>query len=277
MPIHKKLLSSILLIPLLFLFQGCSDVSQKEDVVACVGDYQTTASDFTAYREKAISTSSPLTLQQKRRLLDDLIDKQLLIQAAVNEGVDKEAGFRQEIEAYWHQALIKRILDKKSKEIAGKAKVYKREKERYYRDVIGKKMFAIVLFLNDAAEAQAVSGLNNEGEIRAYIKRKPKALLDSKEGRMRPQDLPFSFTREIYSRQAREFTKPVKIAANLWMVGYVKRKVDSGVVPEFSRVEGRIEADIRQQKELEGMQAWLSELRYNQKIVVNEDILSKIK
>jgi hypothetical protein len=283
----KKVLSSILLIPILFLFAGCSKKSDTltslraqadtKEVVAYVGDYETTVDDFNAYREKAISISLPLTLQQKAELLDNLIDRQLLIQDAVNEGLDKKADFMKEIEGYWHQALIKRILDKRSKEIAAGVKVYRKEKEAYHRDVIGKELFAFVLFLNNAGEAKVVSGLKKEDEICAYIKRKPKALLDSKEGQVKPEDLPFSFTQEIYSRQAGEFTRPVKIAANLWMVGYVKSKVDTGAVPEFNKIEGRIEAAIRQQKELEGMEAWFKELRSNQKIVINEDILSKIK
>lgn len=279
---HKKIFSHIflipiLLIPILFLFPGCSKQSEKKEVVAYIGDYEATVDDFNAYRERAISIALPLTLQQKKKLLDNLIDRQLLIQEAVNDGLDKKADFIKEIEAYWHQSLIKRIVDKKSKEIAGKVKVYKREKEKYLRDVIGKELFAFVLFLNNAEEAQVFSGLKNEDEIRSYIKRKPEALLDSKEGQIQPQDLPFSFMQELYSKQAGEFTRPVKIAATLWMAGYVKSKVDSGVIPEFSKVEGPIEAAIRQQKELEGMESWINELRSGQKIIINEDILSKIE
>jgi peptidyl-prolyl cis-trans isomerase C len=274
---HKKIFSHIFLISILFLFPGCSKQSEKKEVVAYVGPYETTVEDFNAYREKAISISLPLTLQQKTKLLDNLIDRQLLIQEAVKEGLDKKEDFMKEIEDYWHQSLIKRIVDKKSKEIVSNVKIYRREMEAYYRDVIGKQISAFVLFLNSAGEAQAVSGLKKEDEIRLYINRKPAALVDSKEGQIQPQDLPFSFTQEIYSRQAGEFTRPVRIASNLWMLGYVKSKADNGPAPEFSKVEGQIETAIRRQKELEGMEAWLSELRSNKKIIVNKDILSRIK
>ena len=188
-----------------------------------------------------------------------------MIQAAVKKGVDKEIEFMKEIEAYWHQALIKRILDKKGKEISSKVEVYKREKERYYRDVIGKNLSASILFLQDKNAADSISNLKSEEELRSYIQSEPRALLDFRQGYVQPQDLPFSFVQEIYSKQAGEFTGSVKIADNLWMVGYLQKKISIGVVPEFSAVEGRIEDAIRRQKELEGIQAWFRELKNNQK------------
>lgn len=282
---HKKIFNSIFLIAIIFLFQGCADVSdtltgtRKKDIVAYVGEYEITVDDFNAYRNKVVSTPSPLTVRQKRRLLNNLIDRQLLIQEAVNENVDKEANFIQEIEVYWQQGLIKRVLDKKTKEIAGKVKVYKREKEAYYQNMFGKRIFASILFLNDENEARAVANLKNAEQIHSYIRRKPKALLDFREGQIEPTDLPFKFAKEIYSIQAGEFTKPVKVTSTLWMVGYVKKRfgVERENVPEFSEVESEIQTAIRRQKEIGAMETWLNELKSNKKISINEGILLEIE
>ena len=61
--------------------------------------------------------------------IDSLIDEQLLIQEALNKGIHKEESFRQSVQQYYEQSLIKILVDRKLASL--KASVSDNEIQKY--------------------------------------------------------------------------------------------------------------------------------------------------
>jgi len=98
-----------------------SDNPQAGDrrVIARINNYELTVADFEPEARASLPGNMPDTEFEKAKesLLDDLITKRILIQAAQKENFDKDKAFVKEIERYWEQALLKLLYKKKSQEI----------------------------------------------------------------------------------------------------------------------------------------------------------------
>ena len=68
-----------------------------------------------------------LSLEDKQRILDQEIRKELLIQAAIKQGLDKEPEFRQTIERYWEQTLIASLIKRQCGEVGNRVIVTEEE------------------------------------------------------------------------------------------------------------------------------------------------------
>ena len=51
----------------------------------------------------------------RKNFINSLIVRELMIQAAQNEGIDKDESFRRSIQDYYEQSLVKQVMDKKIK------------------------------------------------------------------------------------------------------------------------------------------------------------------
>jgi len=127
----------VLLIILVFCFicSGCSrEGSNDKEVVAQINDYKMTVNDLRYEFDNVPYDNAELvsTESGRREYLDMLIERELLLQEAQERGIDKEKDFMKSIENYWEQALIKLLLQRKSKEISGSIHVYDDEIKEYY-------------------------------------------------------------------------------------------------------------------------------------------------
>jgi len=120
---------------------GCAeDGSEEGKPLAKVGDYVFTDKDF---RERAAEWAyfegvGALTQERKRSLLEQEIDKEVLIQEAVKRGLHEDASFRRTIENYWEQTLITALLKEQSQALKGSVIVTSEEvKERYLAQTQG--------------------------------------------------------------------------------------------------------------------------------------------
>ncbi len=120
-----------------FIFSGCSCVTEGGDkrVVAKVNKYNMTVDDL-KYELRNLPYDETELLEEGRskEYLDRLIEKEILLQEAQHLGLDREKDFMKSIESYWEQALLRLLLERKSKEIAGFIHIYDNEIEEYYRD-----------------------------------------------------------------------------------------------------------------------------------------------
>ena len=120
------------------LLSGCSgDGADEGRPMAKVGDYVFTEK---AFRERAAEWAyfqgiGALTQEKKRALLEQEIDKELLIQEAVRLHLHEEDLFRRTIENYWEQTLVTSLLEKKSKEIKDTIIVTAEEVQARYRQM----------------------------------------------------------------------------------------------------------------------------------------------
>lgn len=53
----------------------------------------------------------------KEDILDDLIDKKILLMEAIRQNLDKKPEFMRMVQRFWEQSLLRSLLDEKSKEL----------------------------------------------------------------------------------------------------------------------------------------------------------------
>jgi len=121
-----------------FIFIGCSSSVSEGDkrIVAQVNKYKMTVDDL-RYELKNIPYDDAELLNTEKgrgKYLDRLLEKEMLIQEAQHLGLDREKDFMKSIENYWEQALLKLLLERKSREISGQIRVYDNEIQEYYKD-----------------------------------------------------------------------------------------------------------------------------------------------
>jgi len=118
----------------------CSCTGQgtnKSAPVAKVNDYVIASDDFRQVlaRSAYFNDIVGLSLADKKRILDEEIRKELLIQEAIKLGLDKEPEFRQTIERYWEQTLIASLVKRQSASIQSRIIVTEDEIENRYRQM----------------------------------------------------------------------------------------------------------------------------------------------
>ncbi|MFH0855445.1 MAG: SurA N-terminal domain-containing protein [Candidatus Omnitrophota bacterium] len=115
----------ILLLLIAALFAGCAKApAGKKQVVAQINNYQLTVDDFM----QEAKLNLPYMLQNdnsgaiKEQLYNDIVTNELILQQAERMGLDKNRDFMKEVENYWKQALIKRLINIKGAEFLAAAK-----------------------------------------------------------------------------------------------------------------------------------------------------------
>ena len=133
----KKLL--FMLISGLFLyFSGCAkDQDENVEVLAKINDYQLTLKDFETQLTSNLEFEGDFKLTQKakKQILDNLIEKELLIQEAMKLKLDRNKKFIAAIERYWEATLIKNLMELKGKEITESTYVSQEEIETRYDEM----------------------------------------------------------------------------------------------------------------------------------------------
>jgi hypothetical protein len=94
---------------------GCGKKAETERIVAKVNDYSMTDKDFIDEIEHCPYSSEEA--KDFESLLDLAIRRQVLIQEAQRQGLDRQKNFMKTIERYWEQTLIKELLKKQTREI----------------------------------------------------------------------------------------------------------------------------------------------------------------
>jgi hypothetical protein len=111
----------------------------------------------------------------RKKYLDGLIEKEVLLQEAQRLAIDREKDFMKSIENYWEQALLRILLERKSKEISGLIHVYDNEIEAYYKDSgenlpLSKVKNEIRDIIKQKKETDAMNAWIDELKKRSYIK-----------------------------------------------------------------------------------------------------------
>lgn len=94
---------------------GCSKKPEPERIVATVNDYSMTDEDF--IDEVEHSPYAGEEAKDLESLLNLAIRRQVLVQEAQRQGLDRRRDFMKTIERYWEQTLIRELLKKQTREI----------------------------------------------------------------------------------------------------------------------------------------------------------------
>lgn len=92
---------------------GCGQKAEQKKAAAKINNYVMTVEDL----EDEIKYSAHAGRQNLEEVLDLAIRKQVLIQEAQKQGLDKSKSFMKTIERYWRQTLIKELMEKESQRI----------------------------------------------------------------------------------------------------------------------------------------------------------------
>jgi hypothetical protein len=142
--IHMAVSRGLGLIILLFLCGVCLSCSDRAPgggkPVAQVNDYVIGSADFSRELSESARFHSiaGLTPSDKRTRLNHRIQRELLIQAAVAQGLDREDHFRESIEKFWEQALITNLLRREAGRLEKEILVTIEEIEEEYRELSAK-------------------------------------------------------------------------------------------------------------------------------------------
>jgi len=263
-----------------FVLCGCrsgfeEQSAQDQRVVATINNYRMTVSDFKE-RVNLVLASKYLSTEPneaKEELLDELLTKNVLLQEAQRQNLDKERPFMKEIERYWEQSLLKVLLKKKSEELS--RHIYVEDSEvinEYMR--MKRRIFAQLTILNDreAAEKLSAASADNFDKIRESLKEKIIS------GEL-PQwwvlgDLPRYLEAPLFSLKAGETTLPVKCGNN-WAVIKIISEEKLEIEP-FKNMAMAIKKSIRKRKEEEAFEVWIENLRKDVPIKINKKVLSEI-
>lgn len=124
---------------ILLLSVPCCTEQNKEDgeVLARINDYELTKGEFESLlvSDLEFEPDFKLTKEARELFLDQLIQKELLIQEAKRLRLDTEEKFIKAIERYWEATLIKELMDLKGKELNKRTYVTQEEVEVRYEEM----------------------------------------------------------------------------------------------------------------------------------------------
>ncbi|MBL7131537.1 MAG: SurA N-terminal domain-containing protein [Candidatus Omnitrophica bacterium] len=125
----KKILSILLV---LFIFSGCGKIDKSSPVAIEIDKIKITVNEF----EEAFKNSfyaKEDTPSSRKEFLDYFVTRKLILKEAEKQSLDKDQNFLKDVELFWEQSLLKRILDRKIKELSLNVKIDDREIRNYYR------------------------------------------------------------------------------------------------------------------------------------------------
>jgi uncharacterized protein YktA (UPF0223 family) len=95
---------------------GCGKKTEPERIVVRVNDYSMSVEDFIDEIEHSPYAGGEA--KDFESLLDLAIRKQVLIQEAQRQGLDRQGAFMKTIERYWEQTLIRELLKKQTRRVS---------------------------------------------------------------------------------------------------------------------------------------------------------------
>ena len=124
---------------MLLVVAGCGgQEGQTGTPLARVNAFTLTLEAFEAElaAEVELDPQAKLTEAAKTRFLDELIRKQVLIQEARRQGLDRQERFVRTIQRYWEATLIRNLLEQKAEEIGARILVTEEQIAARHRQLL---------------------------------------------------------------------------------------------------------------------------------------------
>lgn len=163
----------------------CSPVlagADAEKPVVTVNDLALTARDLRQElaSSQGVSHAPDKGAQGEPEWLARVIERELLVQEAQRQGLDRQSAFMRTIERFWKEALIKHLIDRKQRELADSVRVYEPEIEAFYqklsREAAGRQIEPYDAVREDLAralrqekQAAALDAWVNDLRARAHV------------------------------------------------------------------------------------------------------------
>ena len=127
-----------LLAVMVFAGAGCGSrkaEAENEKPALTINKLQLSSSDLRQELQTRFITpyASASSGGQEPEWISQIIDRELLVQEAQRLGLDRQQDFMRTIERFWKQALIKSLIDAKSREINAAIHIYEPQIEARYK------------------------------------------------------------------------------------------------------------------------------------------------
>ncbi|MCK5535046.1 peptidylprolyl isomerase [bacterium] len=264
--------SSYLLIDMFGGKGGYPSQIGKEDVLVEVNNYWMTAEEFKGEVMNLSSTEKRklATYQGKKQFLETIIEREILLQEAQKQNLDKDKDFMRTIEKYWEQALLQTLLKKKSKEIKETVGVSDKEINGYRLKMQEEVWAKVVLLSSNRATKQLIK----EKDMQEGIEKLKEFVLDSEEWQWYGiGDLEWKIEKVLFSLSEGEISKPIKIYSD-WAVMKAGKRRKKIKVKKLS--DDEIAVIIKRRKETEEMENWLNQLDEQARIIQNKKVLEDL-
>ena len=240
-----KYIYSIIVIVIVFsIFIGYelfSGKPEKGNPVLIINDKVISANEFNQlYATRADRLS-------KSDFISSLITKNLLIQEARKEGIDKEKSFKKSIQDFYEQSLIKILIDGKFSSL--KANVTDDEVNKYTQ-LLNKTVHLTIFSLDDVNKAGDINKKGGNKRIVPF------------------QDLSMDVQYYILSIGEGDRTKPINIGDNKYVI-YKVDKIEDGPAPCISDViRDRIRERLIEEKKGIQQSKWIADIRRKARIQI---------
>ncbi len=222
-----------------------SPKNSTKDAALIIDDRIFTTGEF----NKLYSQHQP-RIQSKTDFINSLITKELLIKESQKEGIDKEESFRNSIQNFYEQSLIKLLIDRKLASL--KVIVSDAEVNTYL--AARQKKFYITLFSFDSPEQVHKSTFSHGEKRTVYL-----------------DDLSGSIRNSVLALKEGQMTAPVKTGDTYTVIRLDKVELDPSRPPS-DREKEKVRVMLTEEKKENIMDDWIAGLRKKAaiKILVNE-------
>ena len=164
--LNKRSLAPFIILSGLFLLSGCGQNSAdagSEKPAVIINKLQLSSGELQKELQETswFQDSDEELAAENPEWLKRLIERELLVQEAQRQGLDRQPDFMTTIERFWKEALIKTLLIRKGQEIASQIHIYEPEIEARYKQM--------------AAEKKDGTPLESLSELREEIRREIRA------------------------------------------------------------------------------------------------------
>ncbi|MBN1586080.1 MAG: hypothetical protein JW937_01475 [Candidatus Omnitrophica bacterium] len=156
---------------------GCGTGKPDASAAISINGIEFTASEFEQAYETSSYAQSKLP-DSRAEFLDTFVKSKLLLSAALQQGLDKDPDFLEDVESFWNQSLLKLALDQQMKQVSAGLVVsdaeiqgfYEARKAEYFAGVtLEQSQEAIKTVLLREKRQQALESWINSLERRAQI------------------------------------------------------------------------------------------------------------
>ena len=271
-------MSSVLIFLILFGSFGCTGQSQRENVVARVGNQVLTLEEIDVLTSSR--NDSPVSAEAKREFIRQWVDTQVLYREALRENLHKDKKFRRAINQMKKELLVAELMERR---IGSEMAIANWEIEKYYEDhrsefVLTKPLVrARHILVNSIEKASQVRNRLVQGE--AFDALVTETSIDTAThetggdlGTFFEDDVAPEIASAAFSLQIDEISEPVQTEWGYHIIQVTDMKPEGSLLP-FDEVKEEIANKIFNSKQRLAFDRLIKELKENEDIEIHWNLI----
>jgi peptidyl-prolyl cis-trans isomerase C len=262
----------------LLCLAGCGPAgTPPEKVVAQVNRYTVTADEFRRELQASRRMIRSVPSSDRRGLaagvLEKVIERQVLLEEAQTLGFDKKPEFMREVEAYWRQALLKALVNRKNEEFLSTTPVTDAEVSAAYAREGVELVLDFVVFADEASARSAASAGDAYEAVLTQLG--SKVVLRSKTDGWSAGLFPEALEMALWALEPGALSPALFSPEDGWIVARVLEKKTVPVKP-LEEMRDMLRARLATDRVQERMNIWRQELLSKAVIVRDAGVLDGI-